>query len=163
MPYLVDGHNLVPHVPGLSLSALDDERRLIDLLRTFARRTRRKVTVYFDRAAPGGAPAASGSPVTARFVSSPDTADRAIQRHLKRLGREARNWTVVSSDNEVRQAARIAGARSQTSQDFARLLLEGPVSTSPEEKPDPPFGQDELEKWASLFKQAGRRRPRGRD
>jgi uncharacterized protein len=163
MPFLVDGHNLVPHIPGLSLSAPDDEQRLIGLLRSYARRTRRKITVYFDRAAPGAAPAAPGSSVTARFVSSPDTADRAIQRHLKRLGREAHNWTVVSSDNEVRQAARTAGARSQTSQDFARLLFEGPGSVTPDEKPEPPSGQDELNKWASLFDQDGRRRPLRRD
>ncbi|MBP1702274.1 MAG: hypothetical protein H6Q38_1381, partial [Chloroflexi bacterium] len=37
MPYIVDGHNLIPKIPGLSLRAIDDEMQLIELLQEFCR------------------------------------------------------------------------------------------------------------------------------
>ena len=37
MPYLIDGHNLIPKVAGLSLKAVDDEMQLIELLQEFCR------------------------------------------------------------------------------------------------------------------------------
>ena len=149
MPYLIDGHNLIPRVRGMSLGAPDDELKLVVLLRTFASRAGRRVTVYFDRGAPGSSRETSRTAVTVRFVSMPDTADAAIQRHLRRLGGDARNWTVVSSDAEVRRAALRAGARSQSSQDFARMLIEAPARSA--EKPEPPTSPEALQEWASLF------------
>jgi hypothetical protein len=37
MPYLIDGHNLIPKLIGFSLRAMDDEEQLIPLLQTFSR------------------------------------------------------------------------------------------------------------------------------
>ena len=50
MPYLIDGHNLIPKIPGLSLEMLDDEDRLIELLQEFARVRRQRIEVFFDQA-----------------------------------------------------------------------------------------------------------------
>ena len=36
MTYLIDGHNLIPHVAGLSLDQLDDEDGLVALLVGFS-------------------------------------------------------------------------------------------------------------------------------
>ena len=55
MPYLIDGHNLIPKLAGFSLSAMDDEMQLIPLLQTFSRVRRQPVEVYFDRAPAGHA------------------------------------------------------------------------------------------------------------
>ena len=30
MPYIIDGHNLIPKIPGIDLQDLDDEQKLID-------------------------------------------------------------------------------------------------------------------------------------
>src|SRR5512137_1181649 len=98
MPYLVDGHNLIPKIPGLNLQALDDEEQLIQLLQEYCRRERKQVEVFFDNAPPGGVRARTFGLVTARFVRQGSTADQAIRERLVRLGRLARNWTVVSSD-----------------------------------------------------------------
>jgi len=119
MPYLVDGHNLIGKMPGLNLDDLDDERRLIEMLQDYCRRSGKDVEVYFDHASTGGARARSHGRVTARFVADHETADQAIARHLQRLGKEAANWTVVSSDNEVREAGRHSRARVISSSDFA--------------------------------------------
>ena len=50
MPLLVDGHNLIGQVPGLSLADADDEAQLVQLLRRYSTAKRgRQVVVVFDR------------------------------------------------------------------------------------------------------------------
>lgn len=44
MPYLIDGHNLIPKI-GLRLSEPDDELELIRLLQDFARLRRQPIEV----------------------------------------------------------------------------------------------------------------------
>ena len=50
---VIDGHNLVPKIPGLSLHEVDDEERLLALLQAYARAKRKKIEVFFDGAPPG--------------------------------------------------------------------------------------------------------------
>jgi len=153
MPFLIDGHNLVPFVPGLSLDDPDDEAHLVQRLRQFAARTRRRITVYFDRRAPGNAHNLSGAGVTVRFVAAPETADEAIRRHLERLRREALNWTVVSSDAEVRGFAERAGASWMSAPDFARRLAGPGRPDVASDKPDRPPDSAEVQEWERLFAQ----------
>ena len=148
MPYLIDGHNLIGRIPGLQLDDLDDEQELVQLLQAHCTATARDAEVYFDRSATGHARASVHGRVTARFVRSGETADQAIARHLKRLGKEAANWTVVSSDNEVTAAARRAKARVLSSAEFSRELLSGGGEASGE---DPSISSDEVDEWLDLF------------
>ena len=152
MPYLIDGHNLIGRMPGISLRDPDDEAKLLARLRTYCARQGTKATVYFDRGAPGhsGPPSVSG--VTAHFVTSPATADGAIGRHLHRLGRDARNWTVVTSDASVAETARRSGARVRSSEGFAQELATALTLAAPPEKPEGPPSDDELERWERLFR-----------
>ena len=53
MNYIIDGHNLVPKIPGLKLSDPEDEKALIDLLIPFLRMTRSRAKVFFDHGAEG--------------------------------------------------------------------------------------------------------------
>ena len=152
MPYLIDGHNLIAHIQDISLDDPDDEARLLSKLRSFCAHTGRKVFVYFDRRAPGIQDPPTAGGVIVHFVTSPRTADDAIRAHLRRLGREARNWTVVSSDREVQLAAKQAGARTQTSADFARSLTSSDQVVEESEKPAPPYSREELASWERLFR-----------
>ena len=106
MTYLIDGHNLVPKLPGMSLQHLDDEQQLVTLLQQFCLRQRRRVVVYFDRAVPGQAGKRAFGQVEAHFVRQGVPADRAIIGHLRRQGKGASNWTVVTSDRVVAAEAR---------------------------------------------------------
>jgi len=151
MPFLIDGHNLIPHLAGLSLDDPEDERLLVERLRLFAVRSRRRITVYFDHRAPGGGRGLTSGTVTVHFVARPSTADDAIRRHLERLRGEARNWTVVSSDNEVRRSAGLAGARWLSAQAFAQLLAGGRQAETDDEKPEVPADPKEIARWESLF------------
>lgn len=153
MPYLIDGHNLIPKIPGLSLQALDDEVQLIELLQEFCRRQRKQVEVFFDNAPPDGVRVRSYGMVTARFVRAGSTADDAIRSRLTKLGRTARNWTVVSSDQAVITAARGAQAQSITSDVFARSLVQVLDETGLDVGTDKDIqlSSDELDDWMDLF------------
>lgn len=154
MAYIIDGHNLIPKIPGLSLEAVDDEEQLILLLQEFCRRTQKKVEVYFDNAPPGQSRSRTYGIVTARFVRSGSTADEAIRSRLARMGRSARNWTVVSSDHEVQVSAQSARARSITSEEFAALLLRSLSDSTPDSSKgqEYPLSPEEVEDWIELFR-----------
>lgn len=146
MPYLIDGHNLIPKM-GLSLRSPDDETQLIARLQEFSRQQRTKVDVFFDNAPPGQSRTQRHGNVTAHFVRQGETADRAIIRYLTSLGGEAKNWTVVSSDREVQAAARKLQARVLSSESFARTLNLMP--SREDEKPPLP---NDIEQWLELFR-----------
>ncbi|MEJ2757568.1 MAG: NYN domain-containing protein [Anaerolineales bacterium] len=149
MPYLIDGHNLIGKIPGLRLDELDDEKALIELLQNFCQRTGKNVEVYFDRSSSGHARASVYGRVTARFVRSGETADQAIARHLKRLGNRASNWTVITSDRQVQNAAKSSRARLVSSEDFTRELLEENASAGSDESPQ--ISSSEIDEWLELF------------
>jgi predicted RNA-binding protein with PIN domain len=152
MPYLIDGHNLIAVTPGITLDDPDDEVRLIILVRTFCARRGKRAILYFDRAAPGTADPPPTGGVVAHFVSHPRTADEAIRDHLVRLGREAKNWEVVSSDREVIDAARLAGARSIDSRTFAKeITFKSLVPEEESEKPISCPSNDEVAEWEKIF------------
>lgn len=157
MSYLIDGHNLIPKMPGMSLQALDDENELIHRLQVFCREERKNVEVFFDQAAPGQAGIQRHGLVTAHFVRLPQTADQAIENRLQRLGRKATQYTVVSSDHAVQSAARRSRARVISSEDFARRLKA--KKRLPKEQDDerdyPSLSADEVSEWEKLFKNKG--------
>ena len=151
MPFLIDGHNLIGVMPGISLADLNDEQALIQHLAQYARKTRRAIVVYFDRGSLLAPQIANIPGVKFHFVRPPRTADDALRDHIDRLGREAPNWTVVSSDREVRSAARQAGARILDSPSFAKLLTSEPKDEPENEKPEPSLSPDEIKAWEMLF------------
>ena len=151
MPYMIDGHNLIPKVRGLSLQNPDDELELIKRLQTFCRVRRQAVEVYFDKAATGRSGTTNFGMVKAHFVPQNSNADTAIRQALKRLARKARNWQVVSSDRQVQAEARSAHAAVITAEEFAAQLEEALVQAVK----SPPGGQglssDEVDAWLELF------------
>ena len=161
MPYLIDGHNLIGRMPGISLADPDDEAQLLARLRTFCTRQKTTATVYFDGAviATMKEPARAG--VTARFVAPPETADTAIRRHLERLGRQAPNWTVVTSDAAVAEAARRSRARVESSGAFARRLTNSVSLPPSQDKPQEPPTPEEVARWEAAFRKGPSDRGRG--
>ena len=160
MPYLIDGHNLIPKIPGLRLDAVDDEHSLVELLQEFCRLSRKKVEVYFDQAAQGQAGQRRLGIVSAYFVRVGQTADQAIAFRLQKMGRSARNWTVVSSDLSVREAARRAGANHLSSEEFATLLrntLSPKAGGEPDKSSETRLNPAEIEEWLEIFKSKEKR------
>jgi uncharacterized protein len=150
MPYLIDGHNLIPKL-GLRLESAEDEMELVAILQEYSRITRRSgVEVYFDGAPAAHAGARKMVPITAHFVPLGSSADEAISKRLKRLGKEAKNWTVVTSDRRVQAEARAAQAEVISSETFAALLKEARSLPSKPVK-DRKLSEDEVEEWMRLF------------
>lgn len=154
MPYLIDGHNLIPKL-GLRLDSIDDEMELIAILQEFCRLERTpagRVEVFFDGAPAPQAGTRKLGAVTAHFVRLGTTADNAIRNRLKKLGKSARNWTVVSSDREVQTEARAARAEVMSSDSFAGMLKQA-RNSAPKPVDDRKLSQKEVEDWLKLFEE----------
>jgi predicted RNA-binding protein with PIN domain len=155
MPYLIDGHNLIPKL-GLRLDSIDDEMELVTILQEFCRLGHRQVEVFFDGAPASQAGTRKLGSVTAHFVRLGNTADDAIQNRLKKLGKSARNWTVVSSDRQVQANARATQAEVTSSDSFAGLLKHAHDS-SPKPSNERKISPQEVDEWLKLFE---RRKPK---
>lgn len=150
MPYLIDGHNLIPKL-GLDLSSFDDETELIERLNEFCRISRRgQVEIYFDNAPPAIPEKRKIGLVTAHFVRKPLIADEAIRLRLKKLKNDARNWSVVSSDHRVQAEAKSAGAKVVSSDEFARTVSET-LRAGPPPGDKKKMSERELNDWLTLF------------
>jgi uncharacterized protein len=149
MPYLIDGHNLIPKL-GLRLDSMDDEMELVNILQDYCRLSRKTVEVYFDGAPTPHAGTRKLGTVTAHFVQLGSTADHAICRRLKSMGKSARNWTVVTSDRQVQAEARAVQAEVISSDSFATTLRET-RNTAPKLNENRPLSHDEVEEWMRLF------------
>jgi uncharacterized protein len=161
--YLIDGHNLIPKIPGFSLRNIDDEQQLIEALQVYCAVRQRDIEVFFDRAPIGYSGQRRFGRLTAHFVRQGLTADDAIRNRLAQLNRAARNATVVSSDRQVQSEARSRGAAVIPSEAFASELLsvyrpaggsEPPKSKNRKGKPtqtDGTLSQDDLDEWLRLF------------
>ncbi len=153
MPYLIDGHNLIPKL-DLRLDSPDDEMQLMGIIQEFARLSRREVEVYFDGAPAGQVRTKRFGTATAHFVRLGSTADAAIKAHIKRLGRAARNWTVVTSDRDIQATAREAHASVISSDEFA-AQLKRLRSSEGRSKGEEELTADELADWLRLFRNRG--------
>ena len=154
MNYIIDGHNMIANIPGLSLSMVDDEQRLIELLNRYGQQSQHKMEVYFDGAPVGQAGMRNFGRVRAHFVPMSQTADNAIRKRLVRLGRTARNWVVVTSDRSVQLAGREAHAQVMAAEEFASHMQASLLRVSAENlenTPDQPMSESELKQWLKIF------------
>lgn len=152
VPYLIDGHNLIGQLPDISLDDPNDEALLVQKLTGFAARTGKKITVVFDAGLPGGPSRMSTGSVKVLFASSPGIADKLILDRI-RATRDPGNWTVVSSDRVVLDAAKRRGMRATPSADFAREMATPPPKPADDDDkpPERPLPPDELDEWLRLF------------
>jgi predicted RNA-binding protein with PIN domain len=150
MPYLIDGHNLIPKL-GLKLSNPNDELELAYTLQEFARLRRQQIEVYFDGAPPASARTGKVGTVTLHFISRQSSADSAIRARLNHMGKSAKNWTVVSSDREVQSAAKVNGAKFIFSEEFVGLLRTALTSSVKTSVDDRKLSNQEVEEWLKLF------------
>jgi len=149
MPYLIDGHNLIPKL-GLRLDSMDDEMELIAILQEFCRLERRQVEVYFDGAPTPQTRTRKLGAVTATFVPLTGTADNAIRNRLKKLGKAAKNWTVVSSDQQVQSDARATQAQVISSDEFAKIIKQA-MNSPKVAKSERVVSEKEVAEWLQVF------------
>lgn len=157
MHYLIDGHNLIARMDGISLSDPDDEEQLVRRLqRWMAAGRKRRITLYFDGGLPGGpARHLSTGSMKVIFASVGREADSLIIRRIGKV-RNAPEFTVVSSDNAIVAAARGRGMPVIDADRFAAMVdEEGEERRKPGHEPtlkeDPQLDQNELAAWLDIF------------
>ena len=147
MPYLIDGHNLIPKIKGLHLDQLDDEQSLLSLLEKYFKRIRKEAVVYFDKASLSSRLDFNSAFLNAHFVHAPSTADEAIILQLQKLGGDAKNYTVVTSDHWVADKSRAVGASLVSSENFAQTLLKDPQKAQDKSK----SSENDIDYWLDIF------------
>jgi len=154
MPYLIDGHNLIGQIPGIELDDPNDEAKLVQKLTGYAARTGKRCVVVFDNGIPGGASRMSTRMVEVVFASNPGTADKLMMSRIRKA-QDPGQWTVVSGDRMILDAAKARKMKTITSAEFA-LLLRPPVKKKPvvekEERSDVYVSPKEVEEWLDIFK-----------
>ncbi|MGN6612812.1 MAG: NYN domain-containing protein [Angustibacter sp.] len=121
---IVDGYNVTKSAYG-DLPLADQRTRLVAGLSTLQARTRAEITCCFDGAVvEGRVTPPPARRVRVRFSAPGEIADDLIRR-LVRAEPEGRVVVVVSSDREVADGVRAAGARPVPSTALARLLERG--------------------------------------
>ena len=149
---IIDGHNLIPKVKGLSLSMLDDEMELIQLLGDYARLSRKKLDVYFDNAPIDKAGTRKFGSVTAHFVRQGMTADDAIIQRISKMKRRAENVKVITSDQKLQRMVHIHQAKTISSDEFVKEMQRVFSKSPTGGKPDPEkLSQNEIDHWLEIF------------
>lgn len=149
---VIDGHNLIPKVPGIRLSDPDDENKLIRMIGEYCRLSRTRAELFFDGAPAGSAPRSRHGLVNVHHVKVGTTADDAIIRHLRNEGVKARNILVVSSDNRVKSESRALHAEVLNSEQFVQTMLNtlnSPAVT--ESKRELPPSAEEVDEMLELM------------
>lgn len=149
MSVLIDGHNLIAHMPDLRLDDPDDEIKLVMRLRAYTAHIRKKVTVIFDCGLPGGwSRELSTGPVHVIFAGAHTNADRILIERI-RADKNPHNLTIVSSDSEVRSVAAARGARTLTAAQFAARLAAQPPPR--ETTADIHLTPAQVQEWLQIF------------
>ena len=161
MQYIIDGHNLIPHIRGLSLRDLEDEQALIEVLTPFLRATSSRALVFFDKAAQGHEGKRNFGLVQAVFVPASQSADAAIENHIHKLGASARNQTLVSSDRRVQAAGRARYMTVLTSAELAKKIQAQTEFRGSQPAVEQQLTPEEIARWEDLFNQYGSQPPDG--
>ncbi len=152
---LIDGHNLIGQMPGLSLADFDDEEKLVAMLRRYAARHQARIVVVFDSGSPGGrSRALSGGGVEAIFAADGHTnADRVLTERIREAKRP-QEWTLVTGDRSIQQEAARRRMRTLEPAEFARRLAQPQASPSspPREAEEKPDREDNIDEWLGRFK-----------
>ncbi len=156
MPVLIDGNNLLHAARAVESNPAIGRSMLCGRLGEWALRRRQKVHVVFDGPAPPGALRAQigHRAIDVSYSGTGTTADVAIVNRMD-ADSAARRLLVVSTDHEVRKAARRRRAESVRSEPFWQMVVQDLARPVPAPK-DPPqkragLAAGEADEWLTQF------------
>ncbi len=156
MPYLIDGNNLIGHIPDLDLGDRSSRFQLISRLLRFQKINNTRVIVAFD-GPPDDRLDNSGShpsPVSVLFPETGQNADAVIEAVIQRQT-DLRRFFVVSSDREIRHFARRQGAKSIDCAEFYKEMKAAQKEYRDQaelEKENEDLSPLEIKQWGEVFK-----------
>lgn len=150
--YIIDGYNLIHAIPSLKKMLAHDapqaREALVHLLTRLTLNKKIRCTVVFDGVARPHRPAgATHAPLHVVF-SSPLNADARIKSMIEQ-SKNRSQLTIVSSDREILDFAKVCSCSTLTSQSFSSLLFREPGRG--EEKDSTPLSKTEVEEWMKIF------------
>ena len=159
MEYYIDGHNLIPKLHGIRLSDDNDEQALLERIQEYARLSRKKCTVFFDKAPESRTRSESYGTLRVIYVTHQTKADEEIIARVNKAGKaRAAEITVVSSDQHVQWQCHQAGAKTLESEKFAAEMNNAFTGkTAPtrgrraEPRIEPKLSSKEVDEWLELF------------
>lgn len=149
---IIDGHNLVPKIPGFSLSDPDDEVKLTALLQEYGRLTRSQIELFFDNAPPGKAGKRGSGLLHLHYVKQGVSADDAIIAYMRNCCQKSADVLLVTSDRRIQaeaKAIRISFINSEVFSNEIKMALSSPQAINKEKDKMP--SPDEVEEWLNLF------------
>jgi predicted RNA-binding protein with PIN domain len=155
MPYLIDGNNLIGHMPNLALSDPESKQRLAARLMIFQAVKKTKIILVFDGPPD---PALIGKNFRRKefAVCWPDleeSADTLIEQQINKQT-DYRHFYVVSSDREIQAFARTNGAKILDCGEFHKLLksaLKEFKESQALNKKDSNLSPLEVDQWLEIF------------
>ena len=155
MPYLIDGSNLIGHIPTLELRDPKSKHRLVDHLVLFQATKKTKVILVFD-----GPPDLElmeknlrRKDLTILWPDQHESADTLINQWIQKQT-DLRHLYVVSSDREIKSFARESGAKILDCKDFHKLLKEALKEYKESQimdKKDSTLTPLEIDHWMEIF------------
>lgn len=156
MPYLIDGNNVIGHIPDLDLGDRSSRFQLISRLVRFQKIHNTRVIVVFD-GPPDDHLENSGNPpapVSVYFPEAGQSADAIIEAIILQQT-DRRRFFVVSSDREIRDFARRQGARSVGCAEFYKKMKKAQNEyrdLAELEKQNEELSPLEVRQWGEVFK-----------
>jgi predicted RNA-binding protein with PIN domain len=155
MPYLIDGSNLIGHIPHLTLEDPRSKYRLVAQLLIFQRIKRIKIILVFD-----GPPDLHligkefrGKKFDIIYPSYEENADTIIKTWIEKQT-DLRQVYVISSDREINTFARMKGAKVKRCDEFHKELkavLKEYRAASAMKKADTSLSPLEVNHWIKIF------------
>ena len=122
--YIIDGNNLIGKIRLLSILQSKDKQasreKLAFLIDRYFANKKIEVTLHLD----GFANEKINTSRIKLIYSNEISADEKIKKQIEAAGNK-RNTTVVSSDNNVREFAKVCGCACVLSEDFAQEFTKG--------------------------------------
>jgi predicted RNA-binding protein with PIN domain len=130
--YIIDGNNLIGKIGVLSKLQKIDRQRVREqaafLIQQYFRNKKVKVFLHFD-----GHPAQPINFYGGRIIySEGNAADEKIKEQIE-LSKNRKSIVVVTSDNNLKEFARICGCEVSSSESFGKLIAQRKIFS--EEKP----------------------------
>jgi hypothetical protein len=152
MNYIIDGYNLAFKIKSIHNQILGGNTgKAIVLLIQFVKQQLHSKAEKIILALDGEKSSANKSNLSGIelwFSNKPQTADQLIQAFVRKL-KNPRNWTVVSSDNEIIFTARDHGVNVLKSENFVNQKTAASVKNKFSQKENPQ--NIDLDYWLNTF------------
>ena len=153
MIYLIDGHNLIAQMPGITLGDPNDEAHLVLRLRSWAAvDKKRKIVLIFDKGMPAGKSKNLSTPnIQVRFAPHKTTADRLLIQRINRT-KNPREFILVTGDRMIIAAAQARKMPHTTSKKFvADMKVDKRPPPPSREVDNPKVSKNDVDEWLTLF------------